>query len=275
MTYTIKPNLYGGLVARIMKIPYMPNITGLGSAICENPIIKIITLMLYRFGLKGAKCIFAQNKGNSKFLIDNNIIDAAKVKLLPGSGVNLNKFILREYPDDSIIKFAFVSRILKEKGIEDYLDAAKIIREKYPDVEFHICGFCEERYEDVIREYSKNGIVIYHGMVDKVDDFYASIHCLVHPSYYYEGISNVCLEASSTGRPVITTDHEGCRETVVDGYSGYIVQSNNPKELAMAMERFIKLSWEEKKNMGLYARNFVSKNYDRDIVVSSYTRELK
>lgn len=275
LTYTIKPNLYGGYVAGRLNIPCIANITGLGTAVKDKGIIPYATKILYRIGLRKAYCIFAQNEGSKEYLIRNKIAEARQVRRIPGSGVNLDRFSISNYPNDSIVKFVFISRIMKEKGIEEYLQAATLIKQKYENTEFHVCGFCEDEYKGSLKQKEDEGTVIYHGMIDNVPEFLSTVHCLVHPSYYLEGLSNVCLEACASGRPVITTDHEGCKETVIDGKTGYIVQTQNCKSLVNALERFLSLTYEEKCSMGIEARKHVEKKFDRCIIVDAYMKEIQ
>lgn len=197
-------------------------------------------------------------------------------ELLPGSGVNLDRFPIREYPDDEngVLRFAFISRIMKEKGIDYYLAAAKVIRKKYPKTEFHVCGFCEAEYEGKLNEYNDNGIVIYHGMIRDVAEFLENIHCVIHPTYYPEGLSNVLLEASASGRPIITTDRSGCREVVNDGVNGYMIPCRNEKKLIEVIDKFLHLSNNERKAMGLAGREKVEKEFDRKIVTEAYMKEV-
>ena len=275
LTYTIKPNLYGGFVSSLLRIPYIANITGLGSAVEKKGFFQIATKILYKLGLKNAKCVFAQNAGNKDYLIKNRIINKHRVKQIPGSGVNLDRFTTSEYPDDTVCKFVFISRLLKEKGIEDYIAAAKEVKKKYPTTEFHVCGFCEEEYKNRLSRLEMDKYVIYHGMIDDVPDFLKGMHCLVHPSYYLEGTSNVCLEACASGRPVITTDHEGCRETIKNEITGFLVPIKNSKVLAETMIRFIELPYTKKEQMGMAARSYVKANFDRRIVVNAYLKEIE
>lgn len=273
-TYTIKPNVYGGIVCGQLKIPYVVNVTGLGTAVENRGLIQKVTLALYTLGLKKAKMVFFQNKENQDYMLSHNVIRGA-YDLLPGSGVNLERFPLIEYPDDSeVIRFAFISRIMKEKGIDQYLEAAKYIKNRYPNTEFHVCGFCESEYEGQLEELSEKGIVIYHGMIRDVSAFLKDIHCVVHPTYYPEGISNVLLEACASGRPIITTDRAGCREVVEDGVNGYMIPQKDDKRLTETIEKFIQLSFDSRKQMGLAARKIVEKQFDRHVVVEAYMKEI-
>ena len=271
--YTIKPNIYGAIAAKEKKIPFIANITGLGTAV-ENPgLVQKMMILLYKFAFTDVQKVFFQNTENRQFFIDHKIA-VDKHGLLPGSGVNLKRFSVKDYPNDKVIRFAFISRIMKEKGIDQYLEAAKIIKEKYKNVEFHICGFCEKEYEGKLNEYDEKGIVIYHGMIRNVSEFLENIHCVVHPTYYPEGLSNVLLESCATGRPIITTDRSGCREVVDNGINGYKISQKNTQELVEAIDQFINLSFDEKKNMGLNGRKKVEKEFDREIVVNKYIMEI-
>lgn len=272
--YTIKPNIYGALAAGEKNIPFVANITGLGTAV-ENPgKSQKLMIALYKIAFRKVQKVFFQNTDNQQFFIDHKIA-VEKQGLLPGSGVNLKRFPLKEYPNDDIIRFAFISRIMKEKGIDQYLEAAKEIKKKYPNTEFHICGFCEEEYEGKLSEYNKNGTVIYHGMIRDVAEFLTDIHCVIHPTYYPEGMSNVLLEASASGRPIITTDRSGCREVVDDGVNGYMIPCQNGEKLIEAVEKFIRLSNDNRKNMGLAGRVKVENEFDRQIVVQKYVDEVE
>ncbi len=273
--FTIKPNIYGAIAARKAGIPFVANITGLGTAVENGGWKQKMFVKMYKFAFKDIQRVFFQNTENQKFFIDNQIA-IGKHRLIPGSGVNLERFPLREYPEENgIVRFAFISRIMKEKGIDYYLAAAKSIKKKYPDAEFHICGFCEAEYQGKLDEYVENETVIYHGMIRDVAEFLKNIHCVVHPTYYPEGISNVLLEACASGRPIITTDRAGCREVVDNNVNGFMIPQKNGKKLVESIDRFIKLSYDEKRQMGISGRNKVEKEFDRQIVVNAYTEEIK
>lgn len=272
-SYTIKPNLYGALAAAVCKVPIVVNITGLGSAV-ENPgKLQKLMIIAYKIAFRKVQTVFVQNEENRQFFIDNHIA-VDKLKLLPGSGVNLEQFHVLGYPDDKTVEFVFISRIMKEKGIDQYLDMAKYIRKKYPQTRFHVCGFCEEEYEDILKEYEDKGIITYHGLIMDVREVLAYTHCTVHPSYYPEGISNVLLESAACGRPLISTNRSGCREVINDGVNGYIVPQKDAKALIAAVETFLQLTNLERKDMGLAGRKKVEDLFNRDIVITSYLTEV-
>lgn len=274
LTYTIKPNLYGGIACRLKKIKCIANVTGLGSASESDGILNKLILNLYKIAFKNNSCVFCQNKENLNYLV-NLGIDESKLKLIPGSGVNLEHYNLLEYPKDDTVEFLFIGRIMKEKGIEQYLDAASYIREKYPNTVFHILGFCEEDYIDKLEELTEKNIVKYHGLQNEIISFLEKSHCTIHPTYYPEGMSNVLLESSAAGRPIITTNNSGCKEIVDDGINGFIVAEKDSKDLISKVEKFMKLSNEERRNMGIAGRKKVEKEFDRNIVIENYLREIR
>lgn len=274
-TFTIKPNIYGAMACKALKIPCVVNITGLGTAVEQKSILQKITLTLYRIALKKVQTIFFQNEENMCFFKEKKLYPE-KHKLLPGSGVNLKKFIPLEYPEEkNKIRFLFIGRIMKEKGIDYYLKTAEYIKSKYAHTEFHVCGFVEAEYKGKLDDFVKRGIIVYHGLVKDVSAIYRQMHCLVFPSYYPEGISNVLLEAASSGRPVITTNRAGCRETVEDGKTGFLISVKNQEALNNVVEKFIALSNEQRRGMGLAGRRKVEQEFDRQIVVQKYCEELK
>ena len=295
-TYTIKPNVYGGIACQLCKVQYVANVTGLGTAVENGGILQKITLALYRTGLRKARRVFFQNLANQDFMLRHKVVKGA-YSLLPGSGVNLERFAPLPYPDETDgIHFVFISRIMREKGIEQYLDAAKHFKAAEPaeapdsrhserseessavstyKVTFHICGFCEPEYKGKLDEYIKNGTVIYHGMVRDVREIHKISHCTIHPSFYPEGISNVLLESCASARPIITTDRSGCKEVVDDGVNGYVAKQCDSEDLIWKIEKFVALTHEQKMQMGLAGRAKVEKEFDRKIVVDAYMKEME
>lgn len=276
LTYTIKPNVYAGYVCSKLKIPYIPNITGLGTSVEQPGLLQKITLFLYKIGIRKAKCVFFQNRDNLDFMLKHGIVKENKYKLIPGSGVNLKYHTLLPYPKDKVIRFLFISRVLFEKGIEEYLEVAKYIKKEYPNTEFHILGKCEdEKYRIMINDLEKDNIVVYHGQVDDVREFHKISNCTIHPSFYPEGMSNVLLESCAAGRPIITTNRPGCREVVDDGINGYIIECCDTISLKKKVKQFIELSYREKEKMGQNGRKKVEKYFDRNIVVNEYLKQIK
>ena len=275
LAYTVKPDVYGGIICRILKVPFIHNITGLGKGLDEKGFIQKLTIILYKMAVKRAHCVFFQNNSDKHFF-DKKGIKYSKGVVLPGSGVNLNKYMPLPYPDEKEpIRFIYVARVMKAKGIEQYFSAAHEIKKQHPDIEFHICGYCEEDYKALLDEKVKKGEVIYHGLVDNVQEFERKCHCVVLPSFHPEGISNVLLEGAACARPLITTDHAGCKETVTDGITGFIVKQRDSVDLINKMLKFINLTNDERRIMGYKGREKIEKEFNRDIVVNKYLKEIK
>lgn len=278
LTYTIKPNLYGGLACRIKKVPYLCNVTGLGTAIENGGLLSKILLCFYRISMKKAQRVFFQNMRNRDFMNKNGIA-LQNNALLPGSGVNLVEHPYREYPpQDKHIRFLAVIRIMKDKGIEEYLEAALILKRMDKSLRFYLVGEYEEEtrelYEPQIEALAEEKIIKYYGHIDNVEKVMAKSHVIVHPSYH-EGLSNVLLEAAACGRPVLASDVSGCVEAFVDGESGFAFESKSTDALVKAMERILALSDEERRQMGIAGRAWVEKNFDRNIIIQTYQNELK
>lgn len=274
LTYTIKPNVYGGMACTLCKVPYVANITGLGTAVENGGLMQKLTVLLYRLGLGHAKTVFFQN-GENRLFFEKHRIAVGKHASLPGSGVNLNKFALMEYPADGEVHFAFISRIMREKGIEQYLDTARAISAKYPHVFFHVCGFGDEAYERKMEALDKEGVIVYHGLLNDVRVMLKDAHCVIHPTFYPEGMSNVLLESAACGRPIISTDRPGCREAINHGTNGFLVREQDSNDLIEKVEAFLSLSYEQRKEMGLKGREKVTNEFDRNIVVNRYLEKAK
>ena len=272
-SYTIKPNIYGGMACRALKVPCVMNITGLGTAVENGGVMQKIMLILYKLSLPGSKKVFFQNNENKDFFVKHGLA-LGKHDMLPGSGVNLDQYSVLDYPPEDTIEFVFISRIMKEKGIDQYLEAAKVLRKKYPHTRFHICGACEPEYDGELQKLIEDKTVIYHGLVKDIAAIYQHTHCIVHPTYYPEGMSNVLLEACACGRPIITTDRAGCREIIDDSVNGFMVKQKDSNDLIEKLEAFINLPYKQKKAMGFAARAKVEKEFDRQIVVQKYLEEL-
>ncbi len=269
LTYTIKPNVYGGMAAAAMKIPYVANITGLGAALGNKSLMQKLTLALYRYGFRKISRVFFQNAEDRAFF-ESHRLALGKHASLPGSGVNLEKFHLLDYPPADTVEFAFISRIRKDKGIEQYVDAARAIKAKYPNTRFHVCGFGDDYYEERMKQLHEEGVIVYHGLMKDVRVMLKDVHCVIHPTYYPEGMSNVLLESAASGRAIISTDRAGCREAIDHGVNGYLVREQDSSDLIEKVEQFMQLTYEEKKTMGLKGREKVAREFDRNIVVNRY-----
>lgn len=273
VTYTIKPNIYGGIACQLKKLPYLTNITGLGRAIEEKNIIQLIAMILYKIGLFKSNLVFFQNSVSRDYMLKHHVVKE-NIKIVAGSGVNLQRFAYLPYPEKETIDFLLIARIMKEKGIEEYLSTAKAMKQKYKLVNFHICGSCEVEYTGMVEEYHREGWVQYHGEVKDMNTYYLMTDCIVLPSYA-EGMSNALLEGAACGRTIIASNIQGCKETFDEGVSGYAVTSQNSKDLADKVEKFIQLPLKQKIEMGKNGRKKMENEFDRRKVNNIYMYEIK
>lgn len=269
-SFTIKPNIYGALACKKTKTPIVPNITGLGSAIKNGGFTEKIVKVLYKKSFKNISKIFFQNEDNLAYFVNNKLFKCP-YELLPGSGVNLERFYYSTLPDS--FNFLFAARIIKEKGIEEYLTAAKSIKQLYPETSFSICGECNEEYKNTIQEYVDENIVSYFGSIKDLRPYYLSSSCVVLPSFH-EGMSNTLLEASAMGRPTIASNIPGCKEIIEDCVSGFLCLPNDSNDLKNKMLKFLSLTFDERNNMGKSARLRMEKLFDRNIVINKYLEAL-
>jgi len=273
LTYTIKPNVYGGIVCACNEVPYIANITGLGTTIENGGLLAFIAKFLYRIGLKKAKCVFFQNEDNLNFFVKNKIV-SGRTRLIPGSGVNLNTHCYEPYPPENQgIKLLFVGRIMKDKGIEELLKVIRKLHRNRKNLVLDVVGFCDEDYSHLLNEAEKEGAIVNHGIQSDMHPFYTATHCTVLPSYH-EGMANVMLESSSTGRPVITTRVPGCKETFNEGITGFGCEARSVESLENAILEFLGLSHEEKEEMGRQGRKKMESEFDRNIILKAYQEEI-
>lgn len=273
LTYTVKPNIYGNLCCRLQKIPYFANITGLGSAFEKDGLVRKIVVFLYKIALKDARCVFFQN-GTNKEIFEKFRIRGKKARLLPGSGVNLDRHCFKEYPSkEGEMIFLYVGRIMKEKGIDELLYAASKIHEEHPEVRFRLVGNYEDDYKDVIEQYEKEKIIEHTGYQKEIAPYYQEASAVIMPSYH-EGMSNVILEASASGRPVLASQIPGCQEGFEDGATGFGFAPRDREALLTALRKFISLPYEKRAQMGKNARVKMEKEFDRRKVVQIYMEEI-
>lgn len=272
LTYNIKPNVYGGMVCQLLKIPYLPNVTGLGTPV-ENPgKLQKLTIQLYKMGVAGGACVFFQNNDNRAFFEQHHMLKkGARTRIIPGSGVDLAMHPVLPWNEDGTVHFLFAARMMKEKGIDLFLAAArKFASDK---IIFDVCGACDdENYQGILQNEKS---VVYHGVQKDMTPFYQKCSCFLYPSYYPEGMSNVLLEAAASGRPVIAADRAGCRETLEAGVTGFLVPVNDEQAVIAATEKFLSMSDEERKAMGLRGSERIKKKFDRKLVVAAYWEEIQ
>lgn len=266
ITYSIKPNIYAGFACRILKIPYCVNVQGLGTAFQKTGVAQLATV-LYKIALKRAKTVFFENAGNAKVFRNKRITPIKQQTLLPGAGVNLEYYAYKPYPKNEAVRFLYLGRIMKEKGMDELFYAIQELHKKYRNnVILDLVGFFEDEYKEQVEQLEKGGIVVFHGFQEDPRSYYASADCVVLPSYH-EGMSNVLLEAAAVGRPIITSDIPGCREAVRDGVSGYLCTVRDGEELLKKMENFMDISRDEKADMGKIGRRYMEEEFDKKKVV--------
>lgn len=270
LSYNIKPNIYFGFCCSKLNIKVAANITGLGT-IQNSGFVPKLARKMYKFGIKNNDVVFFQNKQNLNFFRDKEIIgDKTETILIPGSGINLNEYISKPYTNNNKIVFLSIFRILRDKGINELLESITNIKRKYPDTLFYIAGSYDDiNYKQKMDNMENKNMLKYLGFRDDIKQLLSKSNCIIHPSYH-EGLSNVLLQAGATGRPVIASNVPGCKETFIDGVSGYSVKARDSDDLTEKIEKFINLPHEDKAKMGLANRKHVEENFDRKIVVEKY-----
>ncbi|MDV5102914.1 glycosyltransferase family 4 protein [Clostridium perfringens] len=266
ITYTIKPNVYCGLITRFLGTDFYPNITGLGTAFQEDNLFKKFIIFIYRISFKKADKVFFENKSNRELFIKEEISDDKNSICLNGAGVNLDEFEFSALPPFETINFIFIGRIMKEKGINELFEAIKIIKAKYKKTRFIILGGLEENYEEYIDNMKNEDLLEYYGEVKDVRTYIKCSHCILLPSYH-EGMSNALLEGAAMGRPLITSNIPGCKEAVRNNKSGFLHRVKDSKDLANKIEKFILLSNEEKIAFGKESRKIVEEKFDKKKVI--------
>jgi len=273
--YTIKPNIYGTLASSILNIPTINNIAGLGTLFIKQHIITKIAKWLYKVSQKKAIKVFFQNQDDFKMFVDERLVQKEKCDVLPGSGVDITKFIPVEKEDDGIFRFLLVSRMLWAKGIQEFVEAAKIIKVKYGNIEFQLLGHLDMASPTAISKkqmdtWVTDGYIKYLGSSDDVRVEIAQADCVVLPSFYREGTPRILLESASMEKPIITTDNIGCRDVVDDRINGYLCEVKNSKDLADKMEMMLNLSDIERNDMGKAGRVKMINEFDEKIVIDKY-----
>jgi glycosyltransferase involved in cell wall biosynthesis len=283
LTFSIRPAIWGNLITRELKIPTITNITGVGPLFISKSIVYRTARTLYRNALSKTKKFFFQNYDDMNLFIERKFVKSFIAERIPGSGIDYKKFspiILKEKDSDTFI-FLFVGRLIKDKGIFEYINAARIIKKKFPDTIFNVMGpfWTQNLKKNTIthkqlKNWIDEGVIDYLGEKKDIRKFIAEADCIVLPSYR-EGTSNTLLEAASMEKPTITTNTTGCKEIVSDNETGFLCHVKDELDLANKMEKMILLSAEERKEMGKKARQKIIKEFDKQIVIEAYLRAIK
>lgn len=268
ITYTIKPNIYGGIACRALGIPYAANITGLGTSFQKQGCLKLLVTALYRLALKRAKVVFFENQGNLQTLLDGGIVRREQCCLLPGAGVNLEHYAFAEYPEArEPVRFLFMGRVMREKGVDELFNAMHRLHAEGVSCTMDVLGSYEEHYEDTIHRCEAEGWLRYRGYQQDVRPFIRNCHCFVLPSWH-EGMANTNLECAAMGRPVITSRIHGCMEAVIEGESGLLCEPKNADSLYEVMAQFCQMPYAQRKSMGEAGRRHMEALFDKRKVVA-------
>ena len=273
ITYTIKPNVYGGVVCRFLKVPYAENITGLGTTFQNEGLLKTLVTFMYKTALKKAKTVFFENTENKQIFIDEKIVKENQTCLLNGAGINLEHYKAYEYPDSNETRFLFVGRVMKEKGVDELFSAMEKLRADSINCSLDLVGMFDEDYSEIIKKYEAEGWLHFHGYQKDVRPFINNAHCFVLPSWH-EGMANTNLECAASARPIITSNIHGCLEAVEDGVTGFLCEKQNADDLYKVMKKFTELSFDERKLMGLAGRKRMEEIFDKKKVVEDTIKNL-
>lgn len=281
LTYTIKPNIYGSIAAWLCGVPVIANVSGLGTAFLHKNLRMKFAQQLYRIGLAFSSRVFFQNAEDQAFFVDNRLVNAVKTRVLSGSGVNLTYFSPKynvERAAGDAPHFVLIARLLLDKGIAEYVEAARQVKERYPKAQFHLLGPMGIANKtavtaDQLNRWVWEGNVQYLGETDDVRTVMAAHDCIVLPSYR-EGMSRVLLEAAAMGKPLIASDVPGCRPIVEHGKNGYLCQSHSADDLAQQMLQFVAASQEMRAAMGRYSREKAEREFNEALVIDAYYAEI-
>lgn len=279
VTYTIKPNIYASIAARMAGIPFLPVTTGMGYVFLHDNLVCKIAKQLYKFAFTHAKKVWFLNKDDMQTFKEQRLIRDDQIDLLHGEGIDTAHFSIAPLPSSSnSCTFLLVGRILKDKGVAEYVEAARMIRKQYPDSRFLLLGALWEDNpaaisKDQLDEWCREGDIEYLGTTDDVRVPLQKADCVVLPSYR-EGIPFTLMEGASMGRPLIATDIPGCRDVVIDGKTGFLCEVKNPQSLADAMIKMIKLSPEQRTAMGKAGRAYMEQEFDINHIILQYEKVI-
>jgi len=282
LAYTVKPNVYASLAAKVVKVPVINNISGLGTAFIRGGWMSVLVSMLYRAGLSRSRCVFFQNDDDRTLFLEKGLVRRSQTDLLPGSGIDLNHFSVSldapPKPERDGLVFLMVARMLWDKGVREYVEAARSVRKRYPGTRFQLLGFLDVKNQTAVSRadvdgWVAEGIVEYLGTADDVRPLIAEADVVVLPSYR-EGTPRSLLEAAAMGKPLIATDVPGCREVVKDGMNGYLCTVRDSGDLAESISKMIALSPDERNGMARRSRQFVEECFDEKIVINKYLKAI-
>lgn len=279
LSFTIKNNILGAMAAKRANVPFIPNVTGLGTAFLSSRFLKFISVSLSKLAFKNLPIVFFQNKDDVELFQQLQIIDLEQARILPGSGINLDKFLFDPYKaNDDAVDFLMISRVIRDKGVEEYINAARIVKAERPNTRFQLLGSYVNKNRsaisvDEIREWQREGIIEYLEETHDVRSVIKNAKCVVLPSYR-EGKPRSLIEAAAIGRPLIATNVAGCRDLIENGQNGFLCQVRDAQALAQVMMQFMNLSYEDVLKMGWKSRALIERDYDIKLIQSAYIDAL-
>jgi glycosyltransferase involved in cell wall biosynthesis len=279
LSYTIKNNIFGARAAQSAGVPFLPNVTGLGTAFLSGKLLQTVTENLYRRSFRLLPTVFFQNEDDRDLFLNRRLVSADQARLLPGSGIDLDRFAPADMPPaDAPPVFLMIARLLRDKGVFEFVEAARQVKARHPQVQFQLLGAAGSENRSAIdaatvQGWVAEGIVEYLGTTPDVRPHIAAASCVVLPSYR-EGAPRTLIEAAAMARPVITTDVPGCRAVVDRDVSGFLCEVRSAQNLAIAIERFLALSPDQQQVMGQAGRAKMEREYDQAIVVQAYREAI-
>lgn len=279
LLFTIKPVIYGSIAARLTNIKVMVMITGLGTSFISDTWIKKVVKILFRFALSSVSIVFFQNNDDKNFFLRKGFVNEKVCRMVPGSGVDLERFKFTNLPKSKKVVFLFVGRMLWDKGVGEFVDAARRLKSRYPNVRFQLLGPLGVENRTSIsnlkmNEWQKEGFIEYLGESDNVASYIVRATCIVLPSYR-EGISRVLLEGAAMGRPLIATNVPGCREVIDDRITGFLCKPRDSTDLSEKIKKMIKLPHEARSCMGRKGREKVENGFGQEIVSDLYAEAIR
>ncbi|MEA3081860.1 MAG: hypothetical protein QOD54_1528 [Sphingomonadales bacterium] len=273
LSYTIKPNIYGSLAAASLGVPALPNVSGLGTAFIRGGPLQALVTQLYRVGFARAPVVFFQNDEDRSLFVGRRIVQPGRARVIPGSGVDLDHFSPAPLPEGPPV-FLFIGRLLRDKGVVEFVEAARSVRREHPDARFQLLGGLDEGNRTAIRQseldsWVAEGVVEHLGTTDDVRPYITDATAIVLPSYR-EGLPRSLLEAAAMARPVIASDVPGCRDVVDDGVNGFLCTVRDSGDLAGAMRRLLQLPRAQQLAMGEAGRRQVQERFSEAFVVRAY-----
>lgn len=278
LSWTIKNNIFGAMAAARVGVPFIPNVSGLGTAFLSGGALQFVAQTLYRRAFRPLDTVFFQNSDDRDLFTTRNLVKPAQAHLLPGSGIDLVRFSSTPVPEGPPV-FLMIARLLRDKGVVEYAEAARIVRTRHPDATFRLLGALDADNrsaipEALLREWEAEGVISYLGTAMDVRSHIGAAHCIVLPSYR-EGAPRTLIEAAAMAQPVIATDVPGCRAVVENGTTGLLCEARSSESLADACLRFLDMPLDARTAMGHAGRARMESTYDEALVIEAYLAAIE